>query len=1224
MLQSNKITVFGVVLLTLFFQGPSIGYCQFFPNILAVENTTLTEDATYQATQTLEVENLASGANVELVLRAGTQINLTGTFNAPLGSTLTMEVAVPQEDLPPNIPSFGDLPNLPRPRLSMIGFDNNGSNHGYGIKQVIERVYGGIENSHTQELYRIILAKAHSSTSGANIDELSRIYQARAFEALMSFILEQNFIDPASLTGLPNPAIEYTHQSSKTRLAEFKGVDTTEPLCAAASCGFTPDPVAAAKSGSNTARAFDMYMALEHAYDYWGLDKLALRSQMIDDREDEVKDASDALYGAYYGDYGSRQPGNAPIKTVMAAAYIGQALTDPINVPSVVMDDAIDSGYDDQWNWQAGDGGNRYWAEGAFYLHFALREVIPFWHMVRATGQLPGNVTDPFSSKWFLAPLEWLADVSMPGGYTPPLDDGNKQTLFRSSVLRWSPAYGNYNTQSLAVSEKFAAINDSLLNISGGAVNSIGADPDLVLVELAIPRTSTLRDLPPYLGNDLGQPLDEATAEQQIVIRRHHNGNQYYVVLNGEHGEGVSFGEGHEQPDNMQLLINVDENSYLVDSGYDNGGVLQNSTWNFYHDHNVLRAYRILSGSFEDDVFPSPNSGSFGGGLRSPDLNAVKDGHKISNHDGVEELYLVENSASRVDVLYAKDILGGTEQDGTWDEEMAEYRRRVLFVDASTDGLIPPYIVDLNMGHIYPNEPWLTFSMIMSYHGNSNTFAVDPANGSGSSRPTVWQGVDQTANNHLYIYPSYVEYNNFAYGPSLTDPQDDILEYPSSPVQPIKRLDIAGLHVDKTQVEWHTAVSFIHPLIDILPGNITSNLPSTPVLHNIAGPTTQLDDQAWIVMRNADTYDIFAAKTAEVYRDPSLRSNNVYTVAAAGNTQLTLSSSEDFGFARISRVSGSWVVDPAYLINFTIGTSKADIQQSYVKGDISNNGKIEAEDAQISLLSVINSEAYQDILHIGDVTGDGTVSTYDASLILQYAASQLTCFPGSNGCIEENHDEVHYQMEWGEPSYKDKSERVPLYIQEVNADLNSFELELGFNDGSLTRLSRLDFNLPEDWIVVKKEHEGKLRIAMAGITPLTQGSEVMLLTLAPTELESVNLQAKVRVHEQSFQGINNKLVQGIGLRVTASAFKSVFPNPLRSVGTVHYELDRPAHVTMDLYDLLGRKVSSLTMEEQDAGVKYYSFSVDGLSSGTYFLRGQIRSEDNNTLNTITQKIVIVE
>jgi len=65
-----------------------------------------------------------------------------------------------------------------------------------------------------------------------------------------------------------------------------------------------------------------------------------------------------------------------------------------------------------------------------------------------------------------------------------------------------------------------------------------------------------------------------------------------------------------------------------------------------------------------------------------------------------------------------------------------------------------------------------------------------------------------------------------------------------------------------------------------------------------------------------------------------------------------------------------------------------------------------------------------------------------------------------------------------------------------------------------------------------------------------------------------------------------------------------FPNPFNATTSITYILPKFQFVTLDIYDLLGRKVESLVNQKQPAGVHDISFNALDLSSGIYLYRLQ--------------------
>jgi hypothetical protein len=65
-----------------------------------------------------------------------------------------------------------------------------------------------------------------------------------------------------------------------------------------------------------------------------------------------------------------------------------------------------------------------------------------------------------------------------------------------------------------------------------------------------------------------------------------------------------------------------------------------------------------------------------------------------------------------------------------------------------------------------------------------------------------------------------------------------------------------------------------------------------------------------------------------------------------------------------------------------------------------------------------------------------------------------------------------------------------------------------------------------------------------------------------------------------------------------------YPNPFNPSTTIKYELPKSSHVSLSVYDILGREVSLLVNERRDAGVYEVKFDGSNLASGVYFYRLQ--------------------
>jgi hypothetical protein len=65
-----------------------------------------------------------------------------------------------------------------------------------------------------------------------------------------------------------------------------------------------------------------------------------------------------------------------------------------------------------------------------------------------------------------------------------------------------------------------------------------------------------------------------------------------------------------------------------------------------------------------------------------------------------------------------------------------------------------------------------------------------------------------------------------------------------------------------------------------------------------------------------------------------------------------------------------------------------------------------------------------------------------------------------------------------------------------------------------------------------------------------------------------------------------------------------YPNPFNPSTTIQYQIPKANHVTLNVFDVLGREVATLVNEQKPAGTYTVQFEGSGLTSGVYFYRLQ--------------------
>jgi hypothetical protein len=91
----------------------------------------------------------------------------------------------------------------------------------------------------------------------------------------------------------------------------------------------------------------------------------------------------------------------------------------------------------------------------------------------------------------------------------------------------------------------------------------------------------------------------------------------------------------------------------------------------------------------------------------------------------------------------------------------------------------------------------------------------------------------------------------------------------------------------------------------------------------------------------------------------------------------------------------------------------------------------------------------------------------------------------------------------------------------------------------------------------------------------------------------------------------------VGLQGAPEAFalKKTYPNPASGQTTVEYALPTQADVTIAVYDVLGRRVATLTDGSEQAGRHRAELDAHRMPSGTYFVR--MRAEDFQQTRRLT-------
>ncbi len=126
----------------------------------------------------------------------------------------------------------------------------------------------------------------------------------------------------------------------------------------------------------------------------------------------------------------------------------------------------------------------------------------------------------------------------------------------------------------------------------------------------------------------------------------------------------------------------------------------------------------------------------------------------------------------------------------------------------------------------------------------------------------------------------------------------------------------------------------------------------------------------------------------------------------------------------------------------------------------------------------------------------------------------------------------------------------------------------------------------------------KRRVKLALVIEGIEESEMNLVTII-SDAESLPKEA---VEEISIESFNT---------VTDYHISQNYPNPFNPTTTIKYELPAEGLVTIKVFDVLGKEIATLIEDKQNSGRYEVTFNGEGLASGMYIYRIDVKSTDVN-------------
>jgi len=259
---------------------------------------------------------------------------------------------------------------------------------------------------------------------------------------------------------------------------------------------------------------------------------------------------------------------------------------------------------------------------------------------------------------------------------------------------------------------------------------------------------------------------------------------------------------------------------------------------------------------------------------------------------------------------------------------------------------------------------------------------------------------------------------------------------------------------------------------------------------------------------------------------------------------------------------------------------------------------------------------------VADVSDDGSVTAFDASLILQYVSGSIEVFPA------ELKKGSSYTHPLGSLSFEIIEEMpgeettLAIRVEKVHS-VSAFAFEIEYDQQMLQMTNIQKSELAEEMTMVHnvQGNAGKAFIAMAGAGDIHEDGAILYITFSHRKEGTSQLEFMMNKAVANETDIYRE-PQVISLGGNALGLEEfgghdgtqLYPNPSSGIIHMAYTVETGTQqVGLSLYDALGNKLADLIYEKQRAGDYTRTFDLKeqaDLPEGIYYLRLTIGSKTN--------------
>ncbi|MCK9210246.1 MAG: T9SS type A sorting domain-containing protein [Ignavibacteriaceae bacterium] len=173
--------------------------------------------------------------------------------------------------------------------------------------------------------------------------------------------------------------------------------------------------------------------------------------------------------------------------------------------------------------------------------------------------------------------------------------------------------------------------------------------------------------------------------------------------------------------------------------------------------------------------------------------------------------------------------------------------------------------------------------------------------------------------------------------------------------------------------------------------------------------------------------------------------------------------------------------------------------------------------------------------------------------------------------------------------------------------------------------------------LVVRDNAGEVTIGWADLSggtkslDLKSGSELFVFKFKPTDnfKSSSKFQLGIQPEVSEFADVSGKTISTMlktaaveGLTPEKFALLQNYPNPFNPTTVIQYDLTNKGTVNLSVYNVLGQVVATVVNQVQEAGTYKVNFNGSSLSSGAYFYRINVVTENGKNFNQVLRMMLL--